>query len=226
MFALTAALLLVSCLLLGLTFRMEFGRYLMREKKDSLLSNAELIANLTAAYTTTGEPAENWNFRIGLSLAADVAVGEVLIYDVNGVVVICTYNDENDNYLGRTVPAEAVEEANAAGQYYENGTLDGFFPEEKLAVCMPVISRFSGETLGGVVVFTEPTQVEALLSHTTNIFLLAGIVVFLTAVIASYVFANKVTRPLKAISKTAREFGHGNLTARGSYRRRKHGGNG
>ena len=109
MFALTAALLLLSCMVLGVTFRVEFGKYLVEEKRTTLLSNASTVANLAAAYNTTGELADNWDFRIGLSVATDVADSEVLICDNSGSVVICSIRDAKDTPLGTTVPADVLQ---------------------------------------------------------------------------------------------------------------------
>ena len=107
-----------------------------------------------------------------------------------------------------------MEHARSEGKFYERGDLGGLFPNTRLLVCVPVVSRTTGEELGGVVVSTELTQVNTLLSHTTNIFLITGIVVFIIAITAISIYANKETKPLKELAKTAREFGHGNLSAR------------
>ena len=214
MFALTSALLLISCLLLGLTFRIEFGQYLVSEKRETLYNNASSVANLAAAYDTTGELEDNWDFRIGLSIASDVAATETQIFDETGTVILCSCNNPGCGYLGRQIPAGIIDHARSEGKFYERGDLGGLFPGTRLLVCVPVVSKTTGEELGGVVVSTELTQVNTLLSHTTNIFLITGIVVFIIAIAAISVYANKETKPLKELAKTAREFGHGNLSAR------------
>ena len=214
MFALTAALLLLSCMVLGVTFRVEFGKYLVEEKRTTLLSNASTVANLAAAYNTTGELADNWDFRIGLSVATDVADSEVLICDNSGSVVICSTRDAKDTPLGTTVPADVLQKARESGEYCEKGTLGGFFPAEKLTAVMPVASRTTGDNLGFVVVTAEMTQVKLLLAHTTNIFLITGVIVFAAAIAGTSYFARKETEPLKHLATIAREFGHGNLSVR------------
>jgi len=214
MFSLTMALILISCLLLGLTFRIELRRYLMDERMDTLLNNADSIANLAAAYNTTGELENNWDFQIGLSVAADVTSSEALICDEDGTVVLCSSNEMRYSYLGRSVSEDVIRKTSEEGKYFECGTLDGLFSSKKLIACVPVISRATGKELGGVVVAMEMAQVNTLLSHTTNIFLLTGVVVLIIAILATWYSSNKLALPMKELAKTAREFGHGNLSAR------------
>ena len=77
------------------------------------------------AYNTTVELADNWDFRIGLSVATDVADSEVLICDNSGSVVICSIRDAKDTPLGTTVPADVLQKARESGEYCEKGTLGG-----------------------------------------------------------------------------------------------------
>jgi len=215
-FSLTAALLLVSCLLLGLTYRMFFGTYMFREERDSLQNSARTVAEMAAAYDTAGELEHNWDFRIGLSVAADATESKALIYDETGEVILCSCDDIQCELLALQVPPEVMRQAAEQGLYYERGTLNGLFSETKLIVCMPVVSESTGMELGGVLVSTEPSRVDLVLNHSTNILLATGFVVLIIAITASSLWAQKETKPLKEMARVAREFGHGNLRARAS----------
>ncbi|MEA4965354.1 MAG: HAMP domain-containing sensor histidine kinase [Oscillospiraceae bacterium] len=214
MFSLTAALILLSCVLLGLSFRVVIGRYLLQERKETLEANATSVANLASAYDTAGELENNWDFRISLSFAADVSSGETLICNEAGTVVLCSCGDRLCEYLGKTVDESILSRAETSGSYYECGTLDGLYEESRLCVCMPVVSNTSGECIGSVIVSTDVGQVTAFLARMTNVFLMTSVVVLIIAITATSFASNKETRPLKELAKTAREFGHGNLSAR------------
>lgn len=214
MFSLTATLILVSCLLLGFSFRVVIGKYLMEEKQATLEANAISVANLASAYDTAGELENNWDFRISLSFAADVSSGETLICDEVGTVVLCSCSNRLCEYLGKSVDTEILAKASQNGSYYERGTMAGLYDASRLSVCMPVVSNTTGEHIGSVIVSTDVAQVNVFLSHTTNIFLMTSLVVLIIAITATSFWANKETRPLKELAKAARDFGHGNLSAR------------
>lgn len=214
MFALTASLLLVSCLLMGLTFRMLFGTYMFREEQESLEQGAVTIAELAAAYDTSGELEHNWDFRIGLSVASDVTSSKSLFYDETGRVILCSCDALQCEMLERVIPADVMAQTKADGQFFERGTLQDTFDSTKLIVCIPVYSNSTGEELGGVVVMAEPARVDLVLSYTTNTLLVIGFFVLIIAITATSLWAQKETRPLKELARTAREFGHGNLRAR------------
>jgi len=214
MFTLAAMLLLVGCVLLGFSFRIQFSSYLFREETEKLQQNAVTVAELAAAYDTAGELEHNWDFRIGLSVAADVTSSRTMIYDEAGRVVLCSCDEMQCGMLDRLIPAEVTEAARQEGQFHELGTLSGLFEEKQLLVVVPIVSDTTGEELGGVIVASEPAQLDEVLSHTTNIFLITGIFVLIIAITATSLWANKETKPLKDLARTAREFGHGNLKAR------------
>ena len=215
-FSLMAAVLLVSSILLGFVFRMLFGTYMFRTEKEALEKNAETVAELAAAYDTAGELEHNWDFRIGLSVAADITDSKTLFYDETGRVILCSCDAIQCEMLDLQLPDYVVEQSKTQGEFYERGTLDGMLPETRLIVCKPVYSNATGEELGGVVVTSAPARVDLLLNHTTNIFLITGFVVLIIAITASSLWAQKETKQLKELARVAREFGHGNLRVRAS----------
>lgn len=214
MLSLSIALILLSCTLLGFVFRFEMRRYLLSDKKETLANDAAAITSLAAAYNTTGELENNWDFRISLSLAADISEAQTLICDKNGSVVLCSCQETVCEYVGKVIPADALASTLTGGQYYERGTLQGLFPGTRLIMCAPVISDSTGEAIGAVVVAAKEVEIDAFLSHMTNIFLFTALITLAIAIITNSIAATRQTRPLKELAKTARDFGHGNLSAR------------
>ena len=212
MLSLTVALILVSCLLLGCAFRIEMRRYLIQEKQEMLYNDAAAVTALAAAYNTAGELEDNWDFRISLSLAADVSEAQTLICDDSGTIVLSS--GAEDGFIGKSVPITALAAAQSDGWYHERGTMNGLFADTKLIMCMPIVAESSGEQIGTVVVASEEVQIDSFLSHTTNIFLITALVTLAVAILVTSVTANRLTRPLKELARTARDFGHGNLHAR------------
>ena len=212
LFALTAALILVSTALVGMAVRIEMGQYLLRETKETLRKHAETVSRLASAFYLYEGENEEWTFRVGLSFTADIAGSESIVCDETGRVVICS----EDRYDGRgkTLSTEITEHVKQDGEYFERGTLDGLFDSARMAICVPLRPGTEEPSVGTVIVYTELREVNTLLSHTTNLFLVTGLIVLVIAITATSFAAKRQTKPLKALAKTAREFGHGNLTAR------------
>ena len=206
MFTLTLALILLSCLLLGIVFRLEISQYLFAEKRETLLSNANSVANLASAYNTAGELEDNWDFRIGISMAADVTDSETLVYDETGRIILCSSHEMQCTNLGAAIPEKVVERTSNTGHFYEYGDLGGLFSGKKLLVSVPMISDTTGEEIGGVIVSTELTQVNTVVSHTTNIFLITGGFILLVAAVVTYFWTGRETKQLKMLTRTVREF--------------------
>ena len=71
LFSFIAGLVLLCVLFLGAGFRALVTNYLVGETKESLSNNATSVAELAAAYDTTGQMEDNWDFRMSLSLASN-----------------------------------------------------------------------------------------------------------------------------------------------------------
>ena len=70
-FLLTAVLILFSIVVVGAAFHSLLFNHLTAEEEDSLQTNANAVADLAAAYDTSGELEENWNFRMSLTFAVN-----------------------------------------------------------------------------------------------------------------------------------------------------------
>ena len=68
-FLLTAVLILFSIVVVGAAFHSLLFNHLTAEEEDSLQTNANAVADLAAAYDTSGELEENWNFRMSQRLS-------------------------------------------------------------------------------------------------------------------------------------------------------------
>ena len=68
LFAMSAVLIFLCLLLLGITFRLMLDRGLEEEKRQAMQSSAQILSDLASAYDATGELEYRWgNFHICLS---------------------------------------------------------------------------------------------------------------------------------------------------------------
>ena len=79
LFGLIAGLVLLCVLFLGAGFRALLSNYLISAARESLSNNAQAVAELASAYDTTGQLEDNWDFRMSLSFASQVAETDAVI---------------------------------------------------------------------------------------------------------------------------------------------------
>ncbi len=214
LFGITAGLLLLCMLFLAAGFRALMTNRMVSETRETLSSNAEAVAEMAAAYDTTGQMEDNWDFLMSLNLASRVADADAVICDEDGVVILCSCEQLSCEHLGRTLDVGLTTEVLENGETYARGGLSGLYGDERYYVAKPVVSRSTGGTIGFVVASspaTEPTQV---LGPMFQIFFLTAAVVLLVALAVTSIFARYESMQLKALSDAAHRFGHGDLQAR------------
>ena len=87
-YALIAGLLLVCMLVTGVSFWFLMRSYVEDEKEQTLLADADAVANLARAYNSAGELEDNWGFLMSLSFISRIGDAEALICDENGRVLL------------------------------------------------------------------------------------------------------------------------------------------
>ena len=214
LFSFIAGLVLLCVLFLGAGFRALVTNYLVGETKESLSNNATSVAELAAAYDTTGQMEDNWDFRMSLSLASNVAGTDAVVCDENGRVILCSCEQLVCQHLGKTLDPGLATSVLENGETYSRGDLDGLYGDERYYVAVPVVSSAKGESIGLVVVSSPVTEPVEIVGPMFELFLLTAAVVLLVAVAATSILARHQAQELKDMADVAHRFGHGDLQAR------------
>ena len=114
-FALTASLIILSVVLMGLAFRVFIGRYAADMAQKTLDHNADVISELAAAYDSTDALNASWDVRINLSFASTVADTNAVICDGSGTVIVCSCSTLSCEHLGKQLECFAAGFPDAAG---------------------------------------------------------------------------------------------------------------
>ena len=132
-FVMTACLILVCILLLGISFRVFIQGYIAGQQQEALYNNAQAVASLAAAYEGAGDLESNWDFRINLTFAAAAAQTDTLICAPDGRVLLCSCGQLSCDHLGMRLPMEYVEQVVREGKLTASGVLQGLY-----SVALPV----------------------------------------------------------------------------------------
>lgn len=213
-FALTAGLILVCMLALGLAFRAFMGRYAASQAQQTLSHNAEAVTELAAAFDSSDSLSSNWDVRVNLSFASAVADTDAVILREDGRVIMCSCTSPSCEHMNKQVDPGFVEQVFAEGRDSRVATLEGLYPDERYIVAVPVVSRANGAQIGLVLVSEPTAQSRELVSRTSDFFLITGLAVLLLALLAVSLLARSLSRPLADMAAAARRFGHGELDTR------------
>lgn len=220
LFLVTALVISLAFIGLGMSFRMMVRDYLKSERIDDLQSHGKSVVELVQAYQlTTQYPYSGWDlerllrqdFQLNLYFSSQVSGTDVLICDPDGQVCYCSCSSIFCQHRGMYLD-EAYLRAALADEV-RTGSLPGIYDDNRYLVARSW-GLEDGTTLGLVVV-SEPVQdMGDILSRITQMFSAVAVAVLFLAVIAISVFSQNLCKPLRDMSEAAREFGHGNLKAR------------
>ena len=213
-FSTAATILLLALLMLGTTFQYLVQDFLTKNTLSGLQQDAELIANLAAAYSIDGS-LTSVGFRLNLDVASRISESDAVICSPHGEVLLCSNALFGCEHQGMYIDsADYVQKVIANGGDSFTGVIEGLYTEARFVVAEPIVSADSRSLAGIVIVSTPTAATTAIMQRISNIFLSAALVVVLLAVLAVSLFARQQSRPLKDLSKAAYDFGHGDLNAR------------
>lgn len=215
LFAMSAALIVLCLLLLGITFRLMLGRSLEQESRRSLQSNAQVMADLASAYETTGELEYRWgNFHICLTTAAYTSESEIMLCELDGRVRICSCLNVDCAHTDWIASADMIHEILEKGRLSRESDMGGLYETPRYVEGLPVVSQLSDGAIGVLLITAPINQAVQVSVQATTIFFYVSMLVLIAALFMSYAMSRNQTASIRAITRATAKFGHGDLNAR------------
>ena len=149
------------------------------------------------------------------SLASDEDVS-ILLVDNNGRVIRMISNGEVFASEA-VVPRNIMDEVNNLVELSEFEELEGVFDSPQMFCTAPVFSE-DGYVCGTVFACSSTAVQDELLGVTVKTIVISSLWIMLAALVAVYIVTERVTQPLREMSRMAKEFANGNFTARARVR--------
>ena len=214
-FALTAGLILLAFILLGVAFLASTYRYAVGEKKSLLEADAAQIARVAGLFQEENEGAlADETNRDLLSYLADNPDADVLLCDRTGNVELCVRcDDEDDNPVSEGARIDAYTLYQVGEQQGYHGMSDlGVYAKKRFAVGRAILVR--GEPYGYVFVSASTENLTGMWRSFGWMFLLSALAVLAFAFLSSYVTTRQQVRPLHELTDTIKRFGMGEYDLR------------
>jgi len=213
--ALMLGIVFLSFSLLSAVFTLLSYRYVIEEKKDSMLHNAQYISEFTATYLEQGNIQDGF-FRLYVASLAQISGAHVMLCETDGRVVFATDGSPRTYQYDRDVPNLLLRHVSERGSYMGMTNLDGLYSESRFLAAVPVTAKVGPALLtrGLVLVSTSAGGVSQLWRAMSNIFFFTAVAVLAFSVVAGSISTARQTRPLNEIAEAARKFGHGDFSVR------------
>ena len=210
-FSTTAAILLLSLIILFASFQILAKDYLTETTIADLQHDANFIAELASSYAIDNSLTSR-EFLLNLDVASRISDSDTVICDTEGRVIQCSNALVGSHWKGLRLNKEYLQKVLDKGGDTATGVIRGLYNDSRYVVSTPI---HGSEGTIGIVIVSIPTKTTSLiLNRVSHIFLAASLFVILISVLVVTVFARKESRPLRDMAKAATAFGHGDLDAR------------
>jgi len=211
-FCASAALSVVSFLILGMAFMLISRNFVLGERQERMEVNAREISRSAGAFAENGD-LSGWELRMLVSSVAGSSGNEIQICTAAGTVVSCSDRELLCEHIGRQLSETALAEL-AAGSAKKPTTLGGLFDSAHYVVASPITRSGSGELLGYSIVSYDGTRILETWDTFFAIFLLVSVSVLALTMILTLVNTARQTKPINEMAAAAMKFAHGDFSAR------------
>ncbi len=206
-----ALVVMLSFLLLGAGF-IATGRNLsLRERMDSIESNAQELSHLASAYSREGRLSD-WGLRMSMSSLSQATGNHCFICNETGMVISCSDMTLLCSHMGQNISADILKTVDTSENYCRLSTLGGFYTESHYVAAVPVYS--GPQVIGYAFVSSDASTVIQAWGRLMNLFLMIGIAILFITLCLSYISSVRQAKPINDMAEAARKFAHGDFSAR------------
>lgn len=179
--------------------------HLVREKADSLYSEASLLANTYASALYSSETTLE-TVKTQMDALAIYLNSTIRIINPSGRLVLDTNTPLN---VEEVVMIEGFDPTVTRGSYYTIGTFFDSFDTQVLSVIAPITSNF--KVKGYVTIHCGMTSIEQSANSLLNISYITLVILFLLSMIILIFFTEMVYVPLRKITYATEQYASGNM---------------
>lgn len=211
-FLTTSLLVLLSFMLIGLSFGVVSRRVFITETRDRVMNSSEQVTRLAEAYAQDGD-IRSLELRMMLSTIASSTGQHIFVASPRGTVVTCSDNSVFCEHMGITLDSSVISSLSDTERVNLQGTLGGMYTDEHYVMASPLHDG-KGGLIGYLFVSRDTKAALDVWETILPMFVMISMVVLVMALLLSYASSRYLSRPLRDMAETARRFGQGDLTAR------------
>ncbi len=219
------SLLLVffSFLILGIILLLAITNYWSTERCNVLDKRAENIATFISSKVSVNQSLSGGydkvyindpeNIKDFLRLYVDDTGVDIIVTNTSGRAILIVGESEYKT-SGTMISPDVVNQILYDGTYFSKGTLGGAYPSDRYIAARPIYYN-SGHAVMGVVFVTSNTdELSTFSDMVLKIFVLSAFASLSISVLGIGAFSYNLVKPLKQMSRAAKQFGKGDFSVR------------
>ncbi len=208
-----SSILLISFLVLALTFSSLTYQVVNNEKQETVTTNAYKVAELLSAISTE-ESMGGLPVRMAMMIVSESTGYQIIVCDSTGTVVSCSGGENDPNFVGRQVSEKFLDEILRKGSYAGVTSLDMIYNESQYVVGMPVVSYQSNYVQGYVFVSGTLSSIDGIWRQSASVFFISALTVMIIAFVVSSITTRRLVEPINQMAYAAHKFAKGDFSIR------------
>lgn len=206
-FMLTAGVVLLTLVLLGMSFFALSYSYTRNERESDMRTKADVVSRMVSAYVAGGSLAD---MRELATFAASVTDENFLICNLSGNVLLTSDASLEGRVL--TLPEGMTQAILEGNDSFDRTTLGDIYADKHFAVGVPI--RSMGQIVGVVLAVTGTRALTAMWRGFIAMFAMTAVTVLLLAFVVSAWLSMRQSRPISEMAEATRRFADGNFDIR------------
>ena len=211
-FLLTAGMVLLTLLLLGVSFYALSYNDTVSERRSEMRQHAELIANMSGDYLASGGQAASPSLQNLIALAAGLTKADFLLCNDQGYALLTS-----DQRLGGQVVSVPQEIQDAVfgdkGFYQGRSSIGGAYDIRQFVVAVPVTQE-DGGTAGMVLAVMDARSLMSMWRSFIGLFFMTSAIILLISFVASSLTSMRQIQPIREMVQATRSYAAGNFDVR------------
>ena len=209
-FLLSAGLVMLTLVLLGVSFFALSYNYTLSQRRDEMRTRADLVARMSTDFLRTEISTDvQKNLQDLAGVASLMSDTNFLICNEQGQVLLTS----DERLVGRavTLPGEITGEIAQEG-VFEGAHTVGIYDYKQVVVGVPVMD--GGQNIGYVLAVTETTELMEMWRSFFGLFLMTSAIILLLSVIVTSFMTMRQTQPIPEMVRATRAYAGGDFGVR------------
>lgn len=211
-FLLTAGMVLLTLLLLGVSFYALSYNDTVSERRSEMRQHAELIANMSGDYLASDGQTASPSLQNLIALAAGLTKADFLLCNDQGYALLTS-----DERLGGQVVSVPQEIQDAVfgdkGFYQGRSSIGGAYDIRQFVVAVPVTQE-DGGTAGMVLAVMDARSLMSMWRSFIGLFFMTSAIILLISFVASSLTSMRQIQPIREMVQATRSYAAGNFDVR------------
>ena len=211
-FLLTAGMVLLTLLLLGVSFYALSYNDTVSERRSEMRQHAELIANMSGDYLASDGQTASPSLQNLIALAAGLTKADFLLCNDQGYALLTS-----DQRLGGQVVSVPQEIQDAVfgdkGFYQGRSSIGGAYDIRQFVVAVPVTQE-DGGTVGMVLAVMDARSLMSMWRSFIGLFFMTSAIILLISFVASSLTSMRQIQPIREMVQATRSYAAGNFDVR------------